>query len=920
MRKNLLSLGFIGVLFLSANLNAQNNISEKILHDNGTPSLISFSSGNGLSSVTAQNLFQQYLNLSSKTSMKLTSTEVDKSGKFKDEKYQMYFDNIPVEFGSYNLHYKNGELTSMNGEIFKTDDAQTKISITEEQAFNKAKKYVNASSYMWEDQAYSASSGYKKPVGQKVLLPISSGNGDYKLILAYKFDIYAAMPISRGWVYVDASSGAILGYNAIMKHANLHNNLPTNNIAKEEPIKLQDSFTQPILFAAGTAATRYSGSRQIETTLATSGTNSGKYILNDTTRGGGVVTKNLKKSSSIGSAVDFVDNNNDWTAAEHDNSTFDNAALDAHWGVEKTYDYFKDTFNRNSYNNAGAILNSYVHYGSNYENAGWTGSEMIYGDGATTFKPLTAFDVTAHELGHGVCEYSANLAYQRESGALNEGFSDIWGAIVEHKYAPEKQAFLIGEDIVKTSPNYLRSMSNPKSGLSAQPDTYRGTNWYPATVEEGCITPSSWTNDNCGVHYNSGVLNHWFYILVMGKTGTNDLGKPYNVTGIGWEKAEQIVYKLETTYLTANSNYKNTRDFGIQVAKELYGENSAEMIAVQDAFYAVGIGVKYLSTPDTTPPTIPTNLAASNIKGTSAKLTWGASTDDNDMAGYIVYKDGAEIARTTTQLTYNVTGLTRLTTYSFTVKAIDGYNNISAASNIAIVTTTDEAEYCTSTSSNTNDEKINRVQFNTIDNLSTGTAGYEDFTDISTTLEQGKTYEIKITPKWTSSSYNEGYAVYIDWNADGDFSDTGEQAFSKAASTTTPIVGSIKVPANAVVNKNTRMRVSMKFNAIPTACESFTYGQVEDYTLKFVETNMAVSDINKNNAFNIYPNPVKDIINIQAKKSGEMSYQIINVSGQVVLSGKASNQSINVQPLPVGNYVIKISNGDEISNLKFIKN
>ncbi len=919
MRKNLLSIGFIGILFLSTNTNAQSNISNKILHENGTPSLISFTSGNNLSSLQTQNLFQQYLNLSSKTSMKLTKTEVDKSGKFKDERFQMYFDGYPVEFGSYNLHYKNGELTSMNGEIFDTNNAQTEISISQEQAFIKAKKYVNASSYMWEDLEYSASSGYKKPVGEKVLLPISSGNGDYKLILAYKFDIYAAAPISRGWVYVDASNGAILGYNAIMKHAKM-NNFPTKQVNKDTPIALDKSFEQPILFAAGTAATRYSGSRQIETTLATSGTNSGKYILNDTTRGGGVVTKNLKKSSSIGSAVDFVDNDNEWTAAEHDNSTFDNAALDAHWGVEKTYDYFKDTFNRNSYNNAGAILNSYVHYNSNYENAGWTGSEMIYGDGATTFKPLTAFDVTAHELGHGVCEYSANLAYQRESGALNEGFSDIWGAIVEHKYAPEKQAFLIGEDIVKTSPNYLRSMSNPKSGLSAQPDTYRGTNWYPATVEEGCITPSSFTNDNCGVHYNSGVLNHWFYILVMGKTGTNDLGKSYNVTGIGWEKAEKIAYKLETGFLTANSNYKNARDFGIQAAKDLYGVNSPEMIAVQDAFYAVGVGVKYLTTPDTTPPTIPTNLTASNIKGTSAKLTWAASTDDNDMAGYIVYKDGTEIARTTTQLTYNVTGLTNLTTYNFTVKAIDGYDNISAASNIATITTTDEVEYCTSSGSNTNDEKIGRVQLNTIDNTSTGAAGYEDFTSISTTLERGKTYEIKITPKWTSTSYNEAYAVFIDWNADGDFSDPGELAFSNPASKTTPVVGNITVPSTAVINKNTRMRVSMKFNTIPTACESFTYGQVEDYTLKFSETNMAVSDINKNNAFNIYPNPVKDVINIQAKKSGEMSYQIINVNGQVVLSGKAANQSVNVQSLPVGNYVIKIANGEETSNLKFIKN
>lgn len=919
MRKNLLSLGFVGVLFLSSTLTVHAQVSKKVLHENGTPSLISFAQGNNLSSLSAQNIFQQYLGISANTSMKLVKTEVDKTGKFTDEKYQMYFDGLPVEYGIYNLHYKNASLTAMNGEIFKTDAVQTQVSLSAEQALNKAKKYVNATSYMWEDDSYTEVSGYKKPSGEKVLLPVYAGNGDYKLITAYKFDIYAAAPISRGWVFVDANDGKILSYDAIMKHAKMNDNFPTNNIAFADPIQLKESFVQPALFVTGTAATRYSGQRDIETTLLTSGTNSGKYALNDTTRGGGVITKNAQKAQSpSASAIDFVDNDNNWTAAEFDNTVFDNAALDAHWGVAKTYDYFKSTFNRNSYDNQGTSLRSYIHIRNNYENAAWTGSEMIYGDGATTFKPLTAFDVTAHELGHGVCQETANLAYQRESGALNEGFSDIWGAIVEHKYAPEKQVFLIGEDITKAGPGYLRSMIAPKTGLNPQPDTYRGANWKPATIEEGCASPNPNTNDNCGVHYNSGVLNHWFYILVMGKTGTNDLGKPYNVTGIGWEKAEQIVYKLETTYLTANSNYKNARDFAVQVAKELYGENTPEMIAVQDAFYAVGVGAKYLSTPDTTPPTIPTTLTASNIKGTSAKLTWGASTDDNDMEGYIVYKDGTEIGRTTTALTFDVKNLTQLTTYNFTVKAIDAYGNISNASNIAKVTTTDEVEYCTSQPTNTNDEKINRVQFNTIDNTSTGTAGYEDFTDISTTLEVGKSYEIKITPKWTTTQYSEGYGVFIDWNNDGDFNDANETAFTSTPSKTTPIVGNITVPATAVLDKPTRMRVSMKFNTIPTACENFTYGQVEDYTVKVVP-NLAVADINKNSAFNIYPNPVKDVLNIQTSRSGEISYQVINTAGQAVLSGKTKGQNIQVQSLPIGNYIIQMTNGEETSTQKFIK-
>ncbi|WP_300672731.1 M4 family metallopeptidase [Soonwooa sp.] len=917
MRKNLLSLGFIGVLFLSGNLTAQNQISNKVLHENGTPSLISFAPSNNLSSLSSQNIFQEYLGLSPKTEMKLIKSEVDNTGKFKNEKYQMYFEGIPVEYGVYNLHYKNAMLTAMNGEIFKTDAVQNQASITAEQAFSKAKKYVNATSYMWEDAGYTKSFGYAKPAGDKVLLPIATADGGYKLILAYKFDIYASAPISRGWVFVDANDGKILAYDAIMKHAKMNDNFPTNNINFEQPITLNTAYTQEALFVAGTAATRYSGERSIDTTLLTSGTNSGKYVLTDYSRGNGILTKNAKKTATTSTTLDFVDDDNNWTAAEFDNAAFDNAALDAHWGVSKTYDYFKDTFGRNSYDNAGTALRSYVHYSTSYENAGWTGTEMIYGDGATRFKPLTAFDVTAHELGHGVCQESANLAYQRESGALNEGLSDIWGAIIEHKYAPEKQAFLIGEDIVKIAPNYLRSMITPKTGLTAQPDTYRGTNWYPSSVEE-CAVPNSQINDNCGVHYNSGVLNHWFYILVMGKTGTNDLGNSYDVTGIGWEKAEKLVYKLETEYLTANSNYKNARDYAIEVAKALYGVNSPEMIAVQNAFFAVGVGVKYLTTPDTTPPTIPTNLTASNIKGNSAKLSWGASTDDNAMEGYIIYKDGTEIGRTTTALTFDVKGLTQLTTYNFTVKALDAYGNMSEASNVAKVTTTDELVYCASQGNSATDEIINRVQFNTIDNTSTAKVGYEDFTSISTTLEAGKTYEIRITPKWSSASYEEGYAVFIDWNNNGSFDDANEVVLTQQPTKTNPVVGNITVPANAVLNKNVRMRVSLKWNGIPTACETFPYGQVEDYSVKVVD-KLAVADINKNNAFSVFPNPVKDVLNIQTKKSGEISYQVINTAGQAVMSGKTKENNIQVQSLPVGNYIIQMTNGEETSTQKFIK-
>ena len=921
MKKQLLTLGILGMLMsFNGNLSAQESVAKRVTNEDGSTSLVVFKPNHKLSSAAAATIFKEVLNLSSDQEFRHLKTENDFTGKFTDEKYQLYYKNIKVEGGIYNLHYKAGNLVSMNGEIYGDNTTLTQPQISAAEAFEIAVNNVAAQKYMWEDAAYVANNDYKKPTGELVLIPVLQAGGKYSLMLAYKFDIYAQTPISRDYIYVDAISGRIAAKDPIMKHADRFHESPKKSPIAIEPYEnvANSSFTNlergNAALLPGTAATRYSGTQNIETTL--SGTN---YILHDTTRGNGVRTYNLKKSTILSNGVDFTDNDNNWTAAEFDNTNFDNAALDAHWGVEKTYDYFKNTFNRNSYDGNGTLLKSYVHYSSSYENAGWTGSEMIYGDGATRFKPLTAFDVTAHELGHGVCSSSAALLYQRESGALNEALSDIWGAAAEHTYAPNKQKWLIGEEIVKMAPQYLRSMSNPKSGLTPQPDTYRGINWYPATVEEGCATPGS-TNDNCGVHYNSGVINHWFYILSDGKTGTNDLGKNYSVTGITLEKAAKIAYRLETVYLGANSNFMNARNFGIQAATDLFGANSPEMIATQDAFYAVGLGAKYLAVPDTTPPTAPTNLNATNTTGSQTQLQWTAATDENDIEKYSIYKDGVLLTTVAgNKTTHIVTGLTKNTTYNFYVKAEDPYTNVSDASNTVAVTTLNVNTYCDATSNNTNDERIKRVQFGTIDNSSTGTAGYEDFTYLSTDVTKEQTYPITVTPHWTGTVYNEAYAVYIDWNNDGDFTDAGETAWTKSGSTTTPVTGNITIPAGATTGA-TRMRVIMRFSSIPTSsCGTINYGQVEDYTVNIMDKVLAVADKNSTKVA-VYPNPVKDLISIQSNDNSEMTYVIFNAAGQVVSKGTSSNKKINAERLSVGSYIIELTgkNGEKTTT-KFIK-
>ena len=840
MKKNLPKswMAIAALSLISLTVSAQEgdrNVKQKITDENGQISLVVFNETSSYSTKDSRTIFKDQFNLSDDSEFVSIYSEQDSKGFF-HEKFQLFHKGIKVEFVTYTLHSKNGKVVSISGEMYPINDFKIIPSLNAQTAFNNATRHIGATSYLWDNPEEAALAGnYQKPQGELMIMPVFNDNvtdskEKVKLKLVYKYDIYASQPLSRGDVYVDAHSGDVVFYNATIKHANNFGHSSFNPLTKkakyipEVSTEKTKQLTNTLeTLVAGTASTRYSGSQSIETTLS-----GGSYILKDASRGSGVNTYDLNTSTNYASAVNFTDSDNNWTTAEH-SANKDNGALDAHWGAEKTFDYWGVKHNRNSFNNSGAAINSYVHYSSNYDNAFWDGSRMTYGDGSGTyFDILTSLDVAAHEIGHAVCTYTANLAYQRESGALNEAFSDIWGAAVEFYAAPTKSTWLIGEDIERRSGHLaLRSMSNPKS--EGQPDTYGGTYWQ----NPNCGTPTQ-ANDYCGVHTNSGVLNHWFYILVQGKSGTNDIGSTYNVSGIGMDKASNIAYRLESQYLSANSTYANARTYGIQSAVDLYGAGSPEVIATTNAFYAVGVGAAYVIA-DSQAPSTPTNLVASGTTASSTNLSWNASTDNIGVTGYNVYRDGTLVS-TATGTTYVASGLAGSTTYAFTVKAKDAAGNLSTTSNTASVTTlAGSTTYCASQGNSTADERIAKVVFGAINNSSTGTAGYEDFTSISTTVAQGSTNTITITPLWTGTVYSEGYAVFVDYNKDGDFDDAGETVWTKATSTSTPASGSFTIPATASTGV-TRMRVSMKYNGVPTSCEAFSYGQVEDYTINITGT------------------------------------------------------------------------------------
>lgn len=319
---------------------------------------------------------------------------------------------------------------------------------------------------------------------------------------------------------------------------------------------------------------------------------------------------------------------------------------------------------------------------------------------------------------------------------------------------------------------------------------------------------------------------------------------------------------------------------------------------------------------DTVAPTAPT-LSASGTTSTSTNLSWSGATDAVGVTGYDVYQ-GSSLIGNTASTSYTVTSLSPSTTYSFSVRAKDAAGNISTSSNSVSVTTLagSTVTYCSATATNTADERIGNVKFGTINNTSTGTAGYENFTSISTNVTRGTANTISITPVWTSTKYNEAYAVYIDYNKDGDFTDSGELVWTKTGSQTTPVTGSITIPSTATLG-STRMRVMMQYNSVPSSsCGSYTYGQVEDYTLNILSSGRG-NDFDVKNLMTdikLYPNPVRDILNVSNTNAED--YKIFDMGGKLINSGKLERGTVNVSSLTAGAYTIQIG---EISK-RFIKN
>ncbi|MBI4946656.1 MAG: M4 family metallopeptidase [Bacteroidetes bacterium] len=544
--------------------NAQNtNETYQIKKKNfsGVPTSIEFSPNSNVNHENFITEMKDEFKFQADDKLELIKTTKDKYGS-SHYKYAQKYKDINIVGAQYIIHEKDGKATYANGKFYSTLSLDTTPSITKDEAITNAMKYCGLEKYRWQDTACenSLKRKTKKPNATyypKPVLSIAPENGIFKL--CWKFNI-AGVSLRKAWtVFIDANDGHLVNKISIIKEGDV----------------------------TGSSTTLYNGTKAITCFYYPT---DGKYYLEEygtrgPTNSQTILTRNLNNDTTPnwGSMTDFPNATTSFTS--------DPVANQVHWGVEKAYDFYYSNYQRNSFDDNGHDIVNLVHYGNSFNNAHWDPYDtlMAYGDGdGVLMNAVVGLDVAGHELTHAFTEYTANLTYQGESGALDESFSDIFGTGIEFFALGVNANWTMGENIVISSActnhNYFRSMSNPKAGLiisgscgnydGRQPNTYGGQYW----------------NGGGDVHINSGVQNYWFYLLSQGGSGVNDNGDSYSVNGIGIDIALLIAYSNVTFMLTDSSNYSDAMNGSIQAAAIAFGILSPEVKSVKDAWCAVGVG------------------------------------------------------------------------------------------------------------------------------------------------------------------------------------------------------------------------------------------------------------------------------------------------------------------------------------------
>jgi len=522
-------------------------------------------SGRDISSNFLVNHLGEWLGTDSDHTFQLIKENIDELG-IKHSVFQHYYKGVKVMDDVLLIHQKNGKLTYVNGEIITKINASVNQQVTSEKIKSIILSDLNVDKIKMSDI-------------EEVFAKVDKGRTS-EVYHTSKVEILSLKPSLQSFVYyIDNATQSIVKKISKVYHTDT-----------------------PSL-----SSTYYKGDQAL-----TVDSDNGLFRLKDNAR-------NIHTRDGTNLDIDTV-NGGFINHAEYTNTVANFTAnetkppVEVHWAMEKSYDYYINRHNRNSYDGNGSKIDNFYNFDFG-ANGGLNAAAldtnmyggivaMLYGNGSflgnSIWNPVVGLDVAGHEYSHLVIgrNGSGGLTYQGESGAINESIADMMGAAIEF-YSGIGPNWTIGEGIVKPNafdPNpspYMRNMSDPNNVqgalLSKQPDTYGGAFW---------ADPTNLNVDKGGVHINSGVGNYWFYLLSNGGMGVNDIGNTYNVTGITIQKAERIIYRALTNYLTPNTTFMDALNATKQAVTDLYGATSIEQQQNVNAWYAVGLGNGILSTND----------------------------------------------------------------------------------------------------------------------------------------------------------------------------------------------------------------------------------------------------------------------------------------------------------------------------------
>ena len=524
-------------------------------------------------------------------------------------KYAQVYKGLPVLDAEIILQVQNGQVHALTGRYFATPKLDnTTPSISKLKAFEKAITDIEQYTTIARDDVEKQMNFICSPDIKELVIY----HQDKSAILAWHIDFHPS--IKERWTYViDAQTNEIL--NHYKNSCSLHNHdfsstshgscqHTGHDHGQTIPVKASVKTTSVAGPFTGNGTDLLGISRTIQGYES-----NGEFVLADPSRAmfnagqsnmpnepvGAIWTLNAMNTSP-------QSNNFDYDHCRNGSSNWnDPIQVSGHYNGGEAYEYFANVHQRNSINANGGNIVGFVNVseenGDSMENAFWNGNAMFYGNGGSAFRPLArALDVAGHELSHGVIQTTANLKYENQSGAMNESFADIFGAMID------RNDWKIGEDVVNSNvfpSGALRDLQNPNNGGGSLSDP----GWQPKHMNEFQNLPNTPQGDNGGVHINSGIPNHAYYRIA---------------SSIGKSNAEDIFYKALTEYLVRSSEFIDLRIAAERSATDLFGAGSAELAAVQQGFNDVGIG-----------------SSGSPSTGTNSQTEIGA----NSGTDYILYSD-----------------------------------------------------------------------------------------------------------------------------------------------------------------------------------------------------------------------------------------------------------------------------------------